>query len=579
MANNPGPYNPHMARFHPYPPYSSFPSFPPQYAPMPPPMQFAELERQVSVLHAQLHAANGLIETTNHKVEAAKNQVKLDQQLIARLTKQVEQGEADLAREKKAVAEMSKTLTALEDAFAVYKKQSEGEKKRRDESIKSEETRCGTVTVLASLDKKGTQPTSLADSSNGNTRSLTLYAPSKAEMSDALAREVTNDIERLSLATASNASGVLSPKPDSSVVSNQRPSKFQHLFNTPHKHTAHSSTLGSPRTPRSAAIYGRSPPKFMISASSAPDNEGQQTVVTANGQRTPVGSFLNPTASDKPGKLVSLASIANKLGPNTILVPDTDHSAADFAKLFMTLWKKAEVFAQKYTNEPNALKDSSIDNPIMDHLTWAADGCSLPGLLKDSQTRQAFVMKVINSYLTRNVLWPTVFCGHDNIADSEILQILDMRFNDTPLVVRNLLVEAVRNQVNRMRNTGKLFDTWLLERMKTSNSELWKFLTPLITVADAEAPRDLLSIMFDAHNLAMEMYSGPYEFKFEYAKSGDRFIPSRMVDRDAVLGLGNSPTVRLSVTPIAWFRNTFSKGEAPMMLVHLGNVILRRPAT
>ena len=107
-------------------------------------------------------------------------------------------------------------------------------------------------------------------------------------------------------------------------------------------------------------------------------------------------------------------------------------------------------------------------------------------------------------------------------------------------------------------------------------------IVPLLREDLAGALPELAVIVGEAQTLALEMFSGPHEFKFNHAEVNENFNAHWMVNRDlSMVGDPNSlmnkqVRVRLGITPTIWFQHFGQEVSAPQ-LIHAGNVLLRPP--
>ncbi|QSS65178.1 hypothetical protein I7I51_06020 [Histoplasma capsulatum] len=203
---------------------------------------------------------------------------------------------------------------------------------------------------------------------------------------------------------------------------------------------------------------------------------------------------------------------------------------------------------------------------------------------EDPTTRFVLLVKAINVFLISKVLRMGVVIGFDSTADSEIGQMMSLLYPDAPTTVRALLYEAMRRQVNRIRNKP-LFTNFYNKRKNEHATALFRLLSPLVQRNHPKIWTDFVAIIEEAHNLALTMFSGPYEFQLHFAEVGDLFDAHSMFNRDATLvrsgGVGDPQTlmrkchrVKLGVTPTIWFRNNSVPMNEPMQIVNMGHVML-----
>lgn len=110
---------------------------------------------------------------------------------------------------------------------------------------------------------------------------------------------------------------------------------------------------------------------------------------------------------------------------------------------------------------------------------------------------------------------------------------------------------------------------------------LWPLIGPLTDIETlSQAWTDLSSIVTDAQNLALDMFSVPFEYKVDFPIMGDLVNPSTTINTDPFVPgepqcLANSDwRVRLGVTPVVRARDN-SSDAAVVSIVSLGHVLLR----
>jgi hypothetical protein len=110
-------------------------------------------------------------------------------------------------------------------------------------------------------------------------------------------------------------------------------------------------------------------------------------------------------------------------GPGKVPPFDFEEKATAFGTQLQGLWAKSEAFGHKYATEPNAWKDSHLDQRVKDYAMAISDSKVASYLLNNPVTRPLQVAKAINFYLVRDVLKITVIKGFNNMVDVEIDQI------------------------------------------------------------------------------------------------------------------------------------------------------------
>ncbi|PGH02812.1 hypothetical protein GX51_04424 [Blastomyces parvus] len=353
-----------------------------------------------------------------------------------------------------------------------------------------------------------------------------------------------------------------------------RVSRYRHVFNNPPPKFG----LRDPPTPNSAG-HGEATNVANVAAgaSSAAAIPSLSAIDRLNAFVPPIG----PQAAAEE-KLVPLSSLPKNPPDGMMIMEETNFSAMDFGCKFHSLFQKSEAFGQRYISSPSGYTDSNntIDSDTMMHLMLASHPDSVAVLLADTTTRFVLLIKAINLYLISKVLRICIVSGFDSTADSEIGQMMTLLYPDAPTTVRALLYEAMRRQVNRIRNKP-LFTNFYNKRKNEHATALFRLISPLVQRNHPAIWTDFVDIIEEAHALTLTMFSGPYEFQLHFADVGDLFDAHSMFDRDTALVVRDPQTlmrkchrVKLSVTPTIWFRNNAVPANEPMQIVNMGHVVL-----
>ncbi|KAK2762218.1 hypothetical protein FQN54_001228 [Arachnomyces sp. PD_36] len=335
---------------------------------------------------------------------------------------------------------------------------------------------------------------------------------------------------------------------------------------TPQKRSSHGNLLETPHTNHRRGIFDRTSPVRDASVQQPPGlfrTSSQQHLMPYRLDLAPVSPTKTSFAPPNGGMMMSEEYIAL------------------FPIEFRDLWLKAETFGHLHANAPDIQKDSRIDQKIKQVLMAVSDSSTASFLLNNATTRYFLVGKVINHILTREVLKISVVKGFNAATDSEIGQIKRQIFPDTPPTVRCILYAAVAHQFAEMRRKPG-FDEFLQRRIHENAIKCWNLVAPLMHEVTDNAWEDLLALVTEAHTLALKMYSGPHEFKFEYANTNDLFDPKFSVNRDQQITSDTQALVRgqfrvkLGITPTITFRN-YASGTGEPRIIHYGGVLLRPP--
>lgn len=263
----------------------------------------------------------------------------------------------------------------------------------------------------------------------------------------------------------------------------------------------------------------------------------------------------------------------------------TGTNAAEISSRFRDLWAKTELFSQLYTNTPNAFRDSHLDTRVKDYIMTVSDKHGASSLLESRATRFFLVTKAVNFFLAQEVLKDTVvISGFNNETDAEVSSLMDQLTSDTPGPVRHLLAISLVTQVQITRSKPG-FVEFCQHKTRENTLRLWQLVGPLTDTGtqiqtQTQAWTDLSSIISDAQNLALDMFSVPLEYSVDFPAMGDLVNASTMVNIDPFVpgeprGLAGSDwRVRLGVTPVVRARDNCSDA-ASVSVVSLGHVLLR----
>lgn len=134
--------------------------------------------------------------------------------------------------------------------------------------------------------------------------------------------------------------------------------------------------------------------------------------------------------------------------------------------------------------------------------------------------------------------------------------------------------------LTRVRNMP-LFHSHINKKTHANTQELFDILSPLIQTHEKDAWLAMADIVMSAHQLALKMFSGPYQFKYSHAVLNEVFSPTVMLDRLNVTN-GVDPDVfsssrfrvRFATTPALAFRNVARLPPPKFDNVSLSQVLL-----
>ncbi|KAL3436569.1 hypothetical protein BDV09DRAFT_164642 [Aspergillus tetrazonus] len=362
-----------------------------------------------------------------------------------------------------------------------------------------------------------------------------------------------------------------------------------------HPQPAHSPEY----SPQSGTVFDQPPPKFEI----------------------PPGAYASFAQISPPGLVPNLGRTSDVFSPfsSTSVSNGVDHTSptalydaadchkrmADFSNRFQTLMRMSEIFGHAHASLPNVFMDSHMDDHVKDYLMAISRGTKASDLLGNAATRGFFVAKAINWYLVEKILNASVTSGFDAAADLEISQIQEQMTSsrssqliptfrlkaltltdlvaETPLV-RHIMLTAVATHITKLTKKSG-FTEYNQQKIYNHLHTLWAYIGPLgHDAANQNGPmwNDLHAIVSEAQSLAIDMYSMPLEYKFEFPEQSEPFDPHTMINRDPwVLAdpsvLQNTDTrVRLGITPITRIRDN-SQSPGDVQMVYMGHVLLKGP--
>ncbi|KAL4912805.1 hypothetical protein BDW62DRAFT_216029 [Aspergillus aurantiobrunneus] len=337
-------------------------------------------------------------------------------------------------------------------------------------------------------------------------------------------------------------------------------------------------TPQSVKSPESASkcstIFDQPPPKFEIPFGAlypAYTPVIHPGLSPGLGREKDVFGAMGSTCTSTPSPLFSGTS-------------DYRKQMADFSTRFLALMRRSEIFGQAHASLPNIFVDSHLDEDVKDYLMAISSRAQASVLVGNAATRGFFVAKAINWYLVEKILKITVIKGFDASVDLEISEIQKQMTSDTPILVRHLMLTAMATHVTTFSKSPN-FGEFTHQKIHYHLSKLWKYIGPLghdSTNQNGSMWIDLNTIIAEALFLAIDMYSVPLEYRFEFPEPSEPFDTSTMINRDPYalgdpLVLQNSDArVRLGITPIVRVRNN-SQSPGSVNLMYLGHVLLKAP--
>ncbi|KAL1978173.1 hypothetical protein VTN31DRAFT_1032 [Thermomyces dupontii] len=139
--------------------------------------------------------------------------------------------------------------------------------------------------------------------------------------------------------------------------------------------------------------------------------------------------------------------------------------------------------------------------------------------------------------------------------------------------MHSLLAATIR-QIDIVRNRAD-FDQ-ICQALQDNHSErLWRLIGPAMRPSLAVAARDSLKqIVREAHRLALNLHSAPYEIRFHFPEPHEDFNRETMMVTDAAESRTFvNQKVRLGLTPITWMGD-YSQQRRRMRMVTMSKVII-----
>ena len=259
----------------------------------------------------------------------------------------------------------------------------------------------------------------------------------------------------------------------------------------------------------------------------------------------------------------------------------------------------AKQFAYAHANFPSTAGDEAMPKPIKDKVIKAASSNTAFSLMSHPSTRYLLIAKVISQWLVKHVFKINTFQGYDQEADGKIevaknsiyqsecsiylicLPILTT--TGTPAQIRCLLLNTIAKEVSEFK-TQAAFQPFLESLSRDRGNILWSVVQPMMHQRTSCDWEDLYHLLIEAHKVALSMYAGAVEYRFDFAESGHRYdketmqcmvkhlehlTPQELEERLAIVTLGATPCVivRSNSKDGNVTTGTIAKG---MVLVKLG---------
>ncbi|KAL2802472.1 hypothetical protein BJX63DRAFT_415001 [Aspergillus granulosus] len=325
-------------------------------------------------------------------------------------------------------------------------------------------------------------------------------------------------------------------------------------------------------------VFDQPPPKFKIPSGPLPPPAYTPF---------PLSELTKAKARDVFNPMDIAISNISHLGTSFYSLPvgDCCKEMALFSTRFVGLMQLAEIFGKSHASLPNIFIHSHLDDRVKDYLAAISSRSQASVLIGNTATRGFLVAKAISYYLVHHVLTTSAIKGFDLSIDLDLDQIEEQMITQPPASVRHLMLTARTTHLTTLSQRPNFAE---LSQHKIQNHfhRLWKLIGPLSHDPSNQRGQvwtDLTQIITYAQSLAIDMYSVPLEYKFEYPESGRPFDPLTMINRDpyAYENLhtlkGSDTRVRLGITPIVRVRNN-AQSPGEVKLIYLGHVLLEMPS-
>ena len=152
------------------------------------------------------------------------------------------------------------------------------------------------------------------------------------------------------------------------------------------------------------------------------------------------------------------------------------------------------------------------------------------------------------------------------------------------------MIIAMTTKIQALKSKPNFID-FCQQKTLDHMQKLWHLIGPLThpqsnttidpLTGNSQAWTDLSAIVSEAEMLALDMYSVPFEYRFEFPVVNEAFDPVTMVNSDAFvtgdpMALAASDCrVRLGITPVVRARDNSDCEMGVVRVMSLGSVLLR----
>ena len=277
--------------------------------------------------------------------------------------------------------------------------------------------------------------------------------------------------------------------------------------------------------------------------------------------------------------------------PTAVVLHSKEEKLAnEYRVLFNQLFNRIEGWARTYTTQPNADNDRAIASSnqslweFMMGLAYPTDKASshthIVALLNDAKCRHWFIMRMITSYLTREITSHIVFRGFSTDVDRVLADVereLGVRGKDQVLVKpvshidtdeyvglanerRQVLIDQKASAIQSLVSSAKYSD---FRNMKFNQhtKALRNMLGPLLNVnaSRAVAGKELADLVIKTWDIAVKMATSHVTFQIFFPETANKFCASTMDVKDnktdpMKLQL-HQARLKLVITPVVTLRD------------------------
>lgn len=296
-----------------------------------------------------------------------------------------------------------------------------------------------------------------------------------------------------------------------------------------------------------------------------------------------INSFPQPLEiSAHPNIMPTQTDVAGAVG--ALAIQGKENIEVAWSGEFTSFFNKTETWARNYTNVPHTDRDKLLPDALLSTLQKQSHPELVDELLGSDATRYFLVAKILNSWISNDILRPQVFHGFSHEYDKTIWSFHEGLKEHTPVHVRAALMVAAADLAREMRNKPE-FQAWMDARALNKARILWARVRALYAVGknEAQAWDDMVYFVREAHRVSILMAITPLSYRLTYPVVGPEsfFNPRSMLNRDNEIH-GDPVSlekqhmrVRLGISPVVVVTSFIGTSIAPRT-VHYSNVLLRR---